>query len=147
MKDLDDILNNVTEAVDTIENIMATYPELEADIEYSAIPLKLKARNLLVHIEVLRVSDNLSIFSYDIVLLKDPEDQFSVFVMGYETLCTTKEQFDEFEIAVANGIDSLPTLESFFTAQDLTVDGIVSDFIAKFNNITKNVFGITNAIP
>ena len=110
MKDLDDILNIVTEAVDTIEEILARYQELEIEIEYCAIPLKLKARNLLVYIEVIRVSDKLSIFSYDIVLLKDPEDQFSLFVMGYETLCTTKEQFDEFEKALENGEDSLPSL-------------------------------------
>ncbi len=143
MKDLDDILNIVTEAVDTIEEILARYQELEIEIEYCAIPLKLKARNLLVYIEVIRVSDKLSIFSYDIVLLKDPEDQFSLFVMGYETLCTTKEQFDEFEKALENGEDSLPSLESEFTSPDLTVDRIVSDFVAKFNSITKNGYGIT----
>jgi hypothetical protein len=147
MKNLEDILTIVTEGVDEIETLVMGYPELEPDVEYLSIPLKLKDRNLLVHLEVIRVADDIPIFSYDVVLCKDADDQFTISVSGYETLCTSQEQFEEFERCAAEGIDSLPSLESVFTPEELTIEILVSDFISKFNSITKNVYGITNAIP
>ena len=146
MKDLEDILVIVTEAVDNIETILATYPELEIHIEYGSIPLKLNDNNLLVHIEVGRVKDSIPVFIYDIILRKDSDDQLSTFTIGYEEVCI-QEQFDEFERNVALGIDSPPTLEDVFTPDELTKEALVSDFVAKFNSITKNDYGITNDIP
>jgi len=147
MKNLDEVLAIVTEGVDEIETLLMGYPDLEPEIEFLSIPLKLEDRNLLVQIEVIRVADDIPIFSYDIVLCKDPDDQLSIFVMGYETLCTTREQFEEFERCAAEGIDSLPSLETVFTGKELTTEILVSAFVDKFNRITKNEYGISNDIP
>jgi len=146
MNDLEDILTTVTKGVDNIETILANYPELDADIQFLPIPKRFYERIILVHLEVERVKDDLSIFTYDIILCKDPDDKLSVFTMGYETLCTSQEQLDEYERCAAMGEDSLPTLETVFTPQDLTYDDIVLDFIEKFNTITKNGYGITSDI-
>jgi|GEM_PF-3803427 hypothetical protein len=147
MKDLDEVLSIVTAGCDEIEALVRCYSELEPDLTYLPIPLTIKGRNLIATIDVIRVVDNIPIFSYDVVLCKDSTGQFTIAVMGYETLCTTKEQFQKFERHAAVGIDSLPALESMFPPEKLTVDAIESDFVEKFNSITQNIYAISNAIP